>query len=195
VLRYFRRVVPAPLQHAIGQIAPVRVRDWVVGRATAAGHDWSRTPGLALLSDRTGYIRFNRQGREVEGVLPAESAEEGWYTATVEMAFRGLVDAKTGEEMVADVRPRAALFSGARADYLPDLFVIWREHESSSRARSDRFGLLPPEPQTGRSGNHTADGFAAIVSPTRGVTALPPLHSVMDLAKWVADAIQQAGQQ
>ena len=69
MLRYFRRVLPAPLQHAIGQMAPVGVRDWVVGRATAAGHDWSRTPGLALLADRSGYIRLNRQGREVEGTL------------------------------------------------------------------------------------------------------------------------------
>ena len=193
VLRYLRRVVPAPLQHTIGQIAPVGVRDWVVGRAAAAGHDWSRTPGLALLADRTGYIRFNRQEREVEGILPAGSAEEGYYTATVELAFRSLYDAKTGHEMVADVRPRAALFSGAQIDYLPDLFVIWREHKSSSRARSDRFGLLPAEPQTGRSGNHTADGFAVIISPTGSVTERPPLNSVTDLAKWVTDAVQQAG--
>ena len=66
LMRYLRRVVPAPIQHAIGQLVPVGVRDWVVQGATAAGHDWSRTPGLALLADRTGYIRLNRQGREAE---------------------------------------------------------------------------------------------------------------------------------
>ena len=114
---------------------PVGVRDWVVGRATAAGHDWSRTPGLALLADRTGYIRLNRQGREAEGILHAGSAEEEHYTATIEMAFREPCRCRDRRKIVADVLPRAALFSGARADYLPDLFVTWREHESSSRAQ------------------------------------------------------------
>ena len=189
LMRYLRRVVPAPIQHAIGQLVPVGVRDWVVQGATAAGHDWSRTPGLALLADRTGYIRLNRQGREAEGLLPPGSSEEDRYTATVEAAFRELVDAGTGEKIVANVIPRGALFSGARADYLPDLFVTWRENESSSRARSDRLGLLPPEPQTGRSGNHTANGFAVIVSPARDLTTLPPLNSVTDLARWVTAAL------
>jgi hypothetical protein len=189
LMRYLRRAVPAPLQHAIGQLVPVGVRDFVVERATASGHDWSRTPGLALLADRAGYIRLNRQGREAKGLLPAGGAEEKAYTAMIETAFRELADAETGEAIVADVVPRAALFSGARADYLPDLFVTWRETESSNRARSDRLGVLPPEPQTGRTGNHTAHGFAVIVSPARDLSALPPLNGVTEMARWVTAAL------
>ena len=188
-------MVPAPLQHAIGQLVPVGVRDWVVERATASGHDWSRTPGLALLADRTGYIRLNRQGREAEGLLTPGSSEEERYISMVQAAFRELVDAGTGDKLVADVIPRAALFSGARADYLPDLFVTWRENESSSRARSDRLGLLPPEPHSGRSGNHTAHGFAVVVSPQRDLAALPPLSRVTELARWVTAALPQARRQ
>ena len=82
VMRFLRNVVPAPIQHAIGQAVPVGVRDFVVQRATASGHDWSRTPGLALLADRAGYIRLNRQGREAEGLLTSGSIEEKRYTAT-----------------------------------------------------------------------------------------------------------------
>jgi len=192
LMRYLRRVVPPPVQHAIGQRVPVGVRDWVVQHATAAGHDWSRTPGFALLADRTGYIRLNRQGREAEGLLRPGSSEEDRYTAAVEAAFRELVDAETGEKIVADVITRASLFSGARVDYLPDLFVTWRETEGSGRARSNRLGLLPPEPQTGRSGNHTAGGFAVIVSPSRGVTALPPLNRVTELGRWVHAVLNDA---
>jgi hypothetical protein len=188
VMRFFRKVVPAPIQHAIGQAVSVRVRDFVVQRATASGYDWSRTPGLALLADRAGYIRLNRQGREAEGLLTPGSKEEKRYTTTIDTAFRELVDAETGEKIVADILPRDSLFSGARADCLPDLFVTWRETESSSRARSDRLGVLPREPQTGRTGNHTADGFAVVVSPNRELGALPPLTSVTDLARWVMAA-------
>ena len=195
VMRFLRNVVPAPIQHAIGQAVPVGVRDFVVQRATASGHDWSRTPGLALLADRAGYIRLNRQGREAEGLLTSGSIEEKRYTATIETAFRELVDAKTGEQIVADILPRDSLFSGVRLDCLPDLFVTWRDTESSSRARSDRLGVLPREPQSGRTGNHTANGFAIIVSTDGDLSALPPLTSVTDLARWVTAAVSPISQQ
>jgi predicted AlkP superfamily phosphohydrolase/phosphomutase len=195
LMRYLRQAVPAPLQHAIGQAVPVGVRDWVVQRATVSGHDWSRTPGFALLADRAGYIRLNRQGREAKGSLPAGSAEEQRYTATLAAALSELVDAGTGEKIVDDVVSRGALFSGARADSLPDVFVTWRETDSTERARSDRLGLLPAEPLTGRTGNHTADGFAVVISPTHDLTTLPGLNSVTDLARWVAAALPLMRQQ
>ena len=190
LMRYLRQAVPAPLQNAIGQAVPVAVRDWVVQRATVSGHDWSRTLGFGLLADRAGYIRLNRQGREAEGSLPAGSAEEQRYMAMLAATFRELVDAVTGEKIVDDVISRGALFSGGRADCLPDLFVIWRDTDSTGRARSDRLGLLPAEPLTGRTGNHTADGFAVIISPTRDLTTLPALNSVTDLARWVTATLR-----
>jgi predicted AlkP superfamily phosphohydrolase/phosphomutase len=193
LMRYFRQVLPAPLQHAIGQRVPVSVRDWVVQRATAAGHDWSRTPGLALLADLTGYIRLNQKGRESEGILRAQSPAELRFTAMIEQTFRELVDAETGEMLVADVIPRSALFSGARVDFLPDLFVTWRENQCSRRARSELLGLLPIEPPTGRSGNHTSDGFAMIVSPSPNFGELPALNSVTDLGRWVRASFTSFG--
>ena len=70
--------------------------------------------------------------------------------------------------------------------------MTWRENESSGRARSDRLGLLPPEPPTGRSGNHTRDGFAVIISPSRDLTGMPPLNGVTDLSRWVCAALTYA---
>jgi hypothetical protein len=117
------------------------------------------------------------------------SREEQHYTAMIDTAFRELVDAGTGERIVADVLPRGALFSGTRDEYLPDVFVTWRDTPSSDQTRSDRLGLLPQESQTGRTGNHSADGFAVIVSPACGLTGLPPLNSVTELARWVTAAL------
>jgi hypothetical protein len=194
LMRYLRQVVPASVQHVIGQSVPVSIRDWVVEQATGGGHDWSRTPGLALLADLAGYIRLNQKGREAEGILVRQSPEERRYLNIVEASFRELVDAKTGEKLVADVIPRSALFAGSRADNLPDLFVKWTDSEGSHQARSEHLGLLPSEPPTGRSGNHTSDGFAAITSPSRDFAGLPPLNSVTDFSRWVHAALVDAPQ-
>jgi predicted AlkP superfamily phosphohydrolase/phosphomutase len=192
LMRYLRQAVPASVQHAIGQAVPVGIRDWVVEQAAGGGYDWSRTPGFSLLADLAGYIRFNLKGREAEGILQSGGPEQQRYTAMIEASLRELVDAKTGQKIVADVIPRSALFSGSRVEFLPDLFVTWRDTEWSDRARTERFGLLPEEPLTGRSGNHTRDGFAVINSPSRDITGLPPLNSVTDLGRWVRAALSDA---
>ena len=192
LMRFLRRVVPAPVQQAIGQFVPVELRDLVVQQATAGGHDWSRTPGLALLADLSGYIRLNIKGRESEGILLPQSTEELRYKAAIESSFRELVDAATAEKIVKEVTPRSMLFSGPRAEFLPDLFVTWRDVLGSSRARSKRLGALPPEPPTGRSGNHTAEGFAVICSPSWDFDGLPPLKSIIDLGRMVQAAVTTA---
>ncbi len=118
-------------------------------------------------------------GRDVRRKAPAVGKLRGETLHSHDRdAFRELVDARTGDQIVADVLPRAALFSG-EADFLPDLFVTWRE-ESSSRARSDRLGVLPREPHR-PTGNHTANGFAYRLT-DGDLTALPPLTSVTELA-------------
>ena len=61
----------------------------------------------------------------------------------------------------------------------------------SNRARSKRFGLLPPEPPTGRSGNDTGNGFAVMVSSSQHFDELPPLNSITDLGSMVQAALRQ----
>ena len=67
--------------------------------------------------------------------------------------------------------------SGTNMDFFIDLY------KSPERLH------LPQERHTGRTGNHTADGFAVIVSPARGLTGLPPLNRVTELAGWVTAAL------
>lgn len=195
LMRFLRRALPAPLQHSIGQLVPVQIRDWVVQQATAGGHDWSRTPGLALLADLSGYVRLNLKEREAEGVLVPKSPEEQRYISRLETCFRELVDAATAEAIVAEIIPRSQLFSGSRAELLPDLFITWKDAANSGRVRSDRLGALPLEPPTGRSGNHTADGFAVIVSPSGEFDRFTPLKSVTDLGRLVHATLMAAGAQ
>jgi predicted AlkP superfamily phosphohydrolase/phosphomutase len=188
LMRYLREMVPAPVQHAIGQAVPVAVKDWVVERAVAGGHDWSKTPGLALLADLSGYIRLNVKGREAKGLLRPESPGEERYIALIDACLHELVDAASGEKLVREVCRRPSLFQGKRADLLPDLFVLWRDVTSSGRARSERLGLLPQESPTGRSGNHSRDGFAVIVGSLPGDGAPPP-KAVTDLGPLVSASL------
>jgi predicted AlkP superfamily phosphohydrolase/phosphomutase len=63
-IRILREHLPAGLQHAVAGAVPVAVRDLVVNRQISSGHDWRRTPGIALLADLNGYLRWNLRGRE-----------------------------------------------------------------------------------------------------------------------------------
>jgi len=71
------------------------------------------------------------------------------------------------------------------AELFPDLFGSWRNIEGSNQARSNRLGILQPEPPTGRSGNHTADGFAVIISSSRDFDKMPALQDITDLAPFI----------
>ena len=79
LVRLLRERVPARLQNAIAQAMPVAVRDAVVSRQITGGHDWARTPGLALLADLNGYLRFNVRGREAAGCLDPGGAALAAY--------------------------------------------------------------------------------------------------------------------
>ena len=69
VMRTLRESLPAGLQNAIARAVPVAVRDMVVSRQISEGHDWNGTPGIALLADLNGYLRWNLRGRERQGML------------------------------------------------------------------------------------------------------------------------------
>src|SRR4051812_12385410 len=69
VVRLLRERVPAGVQNAIARAVPVAVRDLVVSRQVSGGHNWARTPGLALLADLNGYLRWNLRGRERRGMV------------------------------------------------------------------------------------------------------------------------------
>ena len=180
-----RRVVPAPIQHAVAQIAPVWLRDFVVQQAASGGHDWSRTPGLALLADLSGYIRLNLEGRESRGILPCDNAETHAYTDMIRSYFGELVDVESNQKIVSDIIPRADLFRGGKAELLPDLFITWDGNSGSGRVSSNRLGVVRSGPTTGRSGNHTANGFAIILPCGDELGGLPHVTSITGLSNLV----------
>jgi predicted AlkP superfamily phosphohydrolase/phosphomutase len=160
LMRTLREKLPAGLQNTIARSVPVGVRDFVVNRSITAGHDWSKTPGFALLADLHGYFRFNLRGREREGSLDRASADFERYKQFMHDTFADLTIPATGAPLVKEVLFNS--FPGARKDHLPDAIFSWNVAEQASEIHSKELGTIRATPATGRSGNHKPHGFCSV---------------------------------
>jgi len=185
LVRLLRERVPPAVQNAIARAVPVAVRDAVVSRQVSGGHDWGRTPGLALLADLNGYLRWNLVGRERRGMLAPGTPEQVRYIETVVAALRDL-RTDDGDPLVGDVRFAADDYPGKRSHHLPDAMVRWGGRPPESRVRSDSLGEIEGEVGTGRGGNHRFEGFCVVMQ--RGADAVEDagMRHIKDLAARVA---------
>lgn len=193
IMRTLRESLPAGLQNAIARAVPVAVRDMVVSRQISQGHDWERTPGIALLADLNGYLRWNLQGRERRGMLqPGGEAAEG-YIAWVRECLLGLRAADAGVPLVREMLLSREHFPGRRTDLLPDAVVTWNGLSPISRIDSQGIGSLVAEPATGRAGNHRSDGFCVVLDGAgqRGLHVPPPSH-ISELKTFVSALFRQS---
>jgi predicted AlkP superfamily phosphohydrolase/phosphomutase len=180
-MRVLRERLPARLQNAVARAVPMAVRDRVVDRVVSGGHDWARTPAIALLADLNGYVRLNLRGREAEGTIDAEGARR--YRDRLRRCLESLRIAESGAPLVRDLTPAHEAFPGARRDRLPDLVVRWSGAPPASRARSDLIGTIDAGLATGRGGNHRPDGFAAVLGPGRTEPAPGDVVGLVALAR------------
>jgi hypothetical protein len=185
-MRLLREHLPAGLQNAVARAVPVAVRDMVVIRQISEGHDWGRTPGIALLADLNGYLRWNLQGRERRGMLEGDGEAVERYIAWVRQCLMGLRAPEAGTRLVGDVLLSRDHFPGGRMGLLPDAVVTWSGLPPVSQVHSEEIGSLAAEPSTGRAGNHRPDGFCVIVEGARQrERRIPPPNHISELSTYV----------
>lgn len=140
----------------------------MVRRLTAGFHlrgtDWGHTRAFALPGDHAGYVRLNLRGRERDGTVDPSDAPE-----LMDEIAAGLTSFREpdGAPCVERVDRVGEAIAGARVDQLPDLVVRWNDRPSPGlpRVSSPGFGdVVRQGVGTGRTGNHTAEGWA-IVAP------------------------------
>ncbi len=182
VVRRLRARVPDRLQHALGQLAPVWVRDRVVSRTFTSGRDWSRTPALTVRGDVHTYVRYNLRGRESAGMLEPGSALLARYEQWLGQCLRSLRDADTGAPIVREVCLSRDAYPGPRLHLLPDAVVAYRYTTPALCVRSELLGEIRAELRTGRCGNHRPDGFYLVLEPTADCARPGALTHVRDLA-------------
>jgi predicted AlkP superfamily phosphohydrolase/phosphomutase len=191
IVRLLRERLPAGLQNAIARAVPVAVRDAVVSRQVSAGHDWARTPGLALLADLNGYLRWNLRGRERRGMLAPDGPEHMRYVEGLTLELLEL-RVETGRPLVADVRFARDDFPGPRSQHLPDAIVRWSGGAPVAQVRSERLGELTALPSTGRGGNHRPEGFCVVIDNEAGSEEAGGPEHIADLAGLVTRRLARA---
>jgi len=192
VIRMLREQVPARVQNAIARAVPVGVRDMVVSRQISGGHDWNGTPGIALLADLNGYLRWNLRGRERQGMLESDGEAAERYTAWVQQCLMGLRASDARPGMVRDVFLTRDHFPGKRMAQLPDAVVTWSGIPPIAQVYSDEIGSVAAEPSTGRAGNHRSNGFCVIVEGAqRGEKQVPPPSHISELSSFVSALLRR----
>ena len=193
VMRMLREHLPARLQNAIARAVPVGVRDLVVGRQIGAGHEWGRTPGIALLADLNGYLRWNLRGRERSGMLEGGGEGAERYIAWVRDCLLGLRTSGSGSALIRDVLLCRDYFVGSRVGALPDAIVRWSGEPPVSHIESPIIGSIAAERSTGRGGNHRPDGFCVVVQRSRKRERhVPPPRHISELAGFVFRTLGQS---
>lgn len=163
-----RGALSGRLRARIAAAMPDRVALELTTRLELRGVDWSATRAFAHPADNQGYIRFNRSGRERDGIVGAGEAEE--LTAQIR---EGLLDFRDpdGQPAVVAVEETSERWNGAAADRLPDLVVRWRPTSAVAldAVHSPSFGTVRRHGAgSGRTGNHTDGDAWAILAPRSG---------------------------
>jgi predicted AlkP superfamily phosphohydrolase/phosphomutase len=185
LMRLLRAKVPPRVQHAIGEVVPPAIRDFVVDRAITGGHEWARTPALAILGSTVGYVKFNVRGREKLGCLDPDSDTFYRYFKCMRESFEGFRISQTGEPLVQELTLTRDVFPGPRQSALPDLVVSWTGVPTASEIHSPTLGTIRAGLSTGRPGNHQPEGFSIVVEPggERGINPTP--GDIVDLKPMV----------
>jgi predicted AlkP superfamily phosphohydrolase/phosphomutase len=171
-LSSLRKMVPIEWRDAVKSRLPTRFQDCLTTFWRTGGIDWSQTPAFAIVApDLAGLIRINLKGREAQGIVQPGEEFEFWVNRLSEGLF-SFVDADSNRPIVAEVLERDQLnLTGARVEYLPDLFIIWDETPAANHReiRSEKYGaiawLTPYKNPDGRSGNHKPEGFLLAAGP------------------------------
>lgn len=163
-----RGALSGRMRARIAAAMPDRMALELTARLELRGVDWSSTRAFAHPADNQGYIRFNRTGRERDGIVGVSEAEE--LAAEIREGLMDFRDAD-GQPAVTAVDAVGERWQGAAADRLPDLVVRWRPTSSVTldAVHSPSFGTVHRHGAgSGRTGNHTDGDAWAILAPGNG---------------------------
>ncbi len=197
---------PRPgIAEALRQAVPIEYRSWLKERLPIALKDalgrrwrhaerrnWSKVRAFRLIgSDLEGQVQINLRGRERDGIV-ASGAEYEDLCREIADGLLSFMDADTGEAIVAEVLPTAALWPEVTVRrHLPDLVIRWakRSPQGLRALRSARHGgfanpyaAAPPD---GRSGHHQPMGWAMAAGPGILPGPVGSIRPVFDLTATV----------
>jgi predicted AlkP superfamily phosphohydrolase/phosphomutase len=158
-----RSRVPVGLRSSVARALPDRMVADMTTRLYVRA-DWEHTRAIAVPGENKGYVRLNLRGREREGIVHPEEADE---LLTVISEGLATFQDPDGSPAITKVERMSALAGGASyAEGLPDLVVSWGDRPAARLpgVTSPRFGDVTRRGGgSGRSGNHTDDAWAIML--------------------------------
>ena len=161
-----RAALPSGLRARVAAALPERAALDLTARLEVRGLDWTSTRAFAHPAENQGYIRLNLRGRERDGIVDPDDADE--LMDEIAAGLHTFVDLDGGRAVQTVDRVADLFGSGDRSHQLPDLIVRWTDRPATrlGGVRSDRYGtVLRQCVGSGRSGNHTEGDAWALVVP------------------------------
>lgn len=159
------------------RLASALPEPWVVplmGRLETFGRDWNELRAFVPPCDVHGFVRLNLQGRERDGIVPRDAADD--LLEEISMGLKSFSDMEGGPAVEAIETARQLAGSGEHVDWLPDLIVHWSGATATliRGVTSPQFGdVLRNGVGTGRTGNHCSGGWVTLAPGGSRLTAEP----------------------
>ena len=183
-------MIPTSLRAMIARAMPDRWANELAARLELRGIDWSRTKGFMLPNDDVGYVRLNLRGRERDGVVEPDQADQ-----TLDRIIAGLqtFQNEDGTRAIHRIDRMSDLsLIGSSTHLLPDLLVHWNDRLVSPLAgvRSSQFGRIASSGWgTGRTGCHNGDSWALLVPGASKIKTPAKTPHIIDMATTICEVL------
>lgn len=185
-----RAAIPTGFRTAIARALPEWAALELTARLELRGTDWAKTRAFMMPSGDCGYVRINLKGRERDGIVKPEEAED-----LLDDIARGLQTFRDPDGCPTVRRvERGAHIVGydTHAHHFPDLVVYWNDRVPPHFAgvTSTQYGEVTAIGWgSGRTGEHRDDAWALVV-PGSSMLRAPtkPLH-IVDMAATICSVL------
>jgi predicted AlkP superfamily phosphohydrolase/phosphomutase len=126
--------------------------------------DWPRTRAIAETAFGQSWVRINLKGREPQGTVEPGPEYEA-LCEEISAELRALVDADTGEPVVAEVVRMTSLVEGPHVRELPDICVTWTPSRLVRAVRHPRTGVIRESMHDFVATEHSREAFLVASGP------------------------------
>ena len=178
-----RAAIPADLRASVAGLLPDQWAMRLAANLEMRGVDWGKTKAFMVPSGDCGYIRLNLAGRERDGIVGPQDADQ-----VLDQIGSGLLSFQDPDSGTAVKKVEVVSHASenrTRSNPFPDLIVHWSDRLPPHLAgvKSTQFGEVPSAGWgSGRTGEHRNEAWALIIPcSSRMKPQVKPPH-IMDIA-------------
>lgn len=178
-----RAAIPADFRASVARVLPDQWAMRLAANLEMRGVDWSKTKAFMVPSGDCGYIRLNLAGRERDGIVDPQDADQ-----VLDQIASGLITFRDPDGGTAVKKVEFVSRAGedrTRSNPFPDLIVHWSDRLPPHLAgvNSAQFGDIPPAGWgSGRTGEHRDDAWALVIPGSSKMRTPVKSAHIMDIA-------------